>query len=208
MYGIIFIESGWKGVLMLQSARLTYKLLTDDDFNLFYELYSNEEVMQYAYAARLENHEEAITLFREVLDNQTDSRKGKMYVASLSDEGTAIGIVDYEILFLNEHGGTAEIGYFLLPEYWNEGYGSEMASALIDTIFTETKLHRIQASCQAENNASEKIMQRLSMGCEGVSKYARYKDEQWRDEIRYAILKDEWLKTHTIIQKSDLLMFG
>lgn len=193
---------------MLKSTRLTYKLLTDDDFNLFYELYSNEEVMRYAYASRLENHEEAITLFREVLDNQTDCRKGKMYVACLSEDNTPIGIVDYEINFLNEQGGVAEIGYFLLPEYWYEGFGPEMAQALIDDMFNETTIHRIQASCQAENVASEKIMQRLSMACEGVAHHTRYKDGEWRDEIRYAILKDEWLKTHTIEKKSDLLMFG
>lgn len=193
---------------MLKSTRLTYKLLTDDDFNLFFDLYSNEDVMHYAYAPRLENHEDAITKFREILDNQTDSRKGKMYVASISENNIPIGIVDYELYMLNEHGGVAEIGYFLLPDYWGQGYGGEMAQALIDNMFNETAIHRICASAQVENVASERIMRKLSMECEGVHRHARYKDGEWYDEIKYAILRQEWLKNHTITKKSDLLLFG
>lgn len=195
---------------MLKSTRLTYKLLTDDDYNLFYDLYSDEEVMHYAYAPVLENHEEAITKFRELLDNQTDSRKGNMYVAMLSENQIPIGIVDYELYSLNDNGGVAEIGYFLLKEFWGgQGYGGgEMACALIDDMFNDTKIHRICASCQAENIASERIMRKLSMECEGVHRDARYKNGLWYDEIKYAILKKEWLKTHTITKKSDLLLFG
>lgn len=193
---------------MLTSIRLTYKLLTDDDFNLYFDLFSDDAVMQYAYLPKLENREDAVNRFRDVLDDQTDQRKGNMYVALTEETGEPVGVVDYELYQLNEDGGVAEIGYFLLQEYWGKGYGVEMAQAMVDDLFNETAIHRICASCQAENKASEQIMRKLSMTCEGVHRNTRYKDGQWYDEVKYAILRDEWLKTHTVTKKTNILMFG
>lgn len=193
---------------MLKSTRLAYKLLTDDDFNMFYSLYSDEAVMRYTYEPRLENKEAAVNKFREVLDNQTDLRKGNVYVAMLEETHEPIGIVEYELYSLNAFGGVAELGYFLLQEYWGTGYGQEMAQALVDVLFNDTTIHRICGSCQAENAASEQIMRKLSMEYEGIERNSRYKNQQWYDEVKYAILREEWLKTHTIAKKSDLLLFG
>lgn len=95
----------------------------------------------------------------------------------------------------NAFGGYSEIGYFLLKDFWGKGYAAEIAARLIDYCFEELKLHKVYASCNASNIQSEKVMFKSGMIKEGVLRKQRFKNSQWRDEIRYSIIVDEWSVT-------------
>ncbi len=178
---------------MFQSARLNYRELTENDFELFYDLYSNKEVMKYAYLDRICSREDAIEAFGNILADQKDNEKGTQYVVSLRELNIMIGIVDYFVILNHEKGGIYEIGYFIKPDYWGKGFGTEMGKALIDYLFTNFNIHKVTASCNFQNKNSEGIMIKLGMTKEGISKKARYKDNQWDDEMKYALLKEEWI---------------
>ncbi len=56
----------------------------------------------------------------------------------------------------------AEIGYFLEPEYWGNGFASEAASLII-ALAIDLGALRVTATCDARNTASERVMQRCGM---------------------------------------------
>lgn len=101
---------------MFCSERLTYRMLTEKDFDLFYELYSNKDVMRYAYRDNLKSLEEAKNAFKEILAMQLDNN-GTQYIASMQNNRIDIGIVDYEVIIKNDNSGIFEIGYFIKPNY-------------------------------------------------------------------------------------------
>lgn len=183
---------------MFDSQRLTFRLMSENNFDFFYQLFSNKDVMKYTYDDCFESIREARALFGDMLAQQPDRTKGTEYIAALKDGNTAIGIVDYEVIKLNQTGGIFEIGYFILPEYWGCGYATEMGRALINYLFENYNIHKITASCNANNHSSESIMKKLGLEFEGVFKKVRYKDETWVDELRYGLLREEWEKDNQI----------
>lgn len=176
---------------MLKSERLQYRVLSNEDFQIFMELYSDKEVMRYAYLNRLNSEEKAQEAFWETLELQK-SGLGTQYVVSIKNAASDIAIVDYEVIFRNSDGGICEIGYFIKKEFWGCGYGSEMGQAMIDELFTSQNIHKIVASCNSNNHSSENIMKKLGMHREGVLRKIRYKDGKWDDEIKYGLLREEW----------------
>lgn len=178
---------------MFESKRLIYRKLHEADFDLFYEIYSHKEVMKFAYSDRVRSREDSIEVFKNVLLNQNDQNKGTQYVAIFRGTNVAIGIVDYDVVINHDNGGIFEIGYFIKPEHWGQGLGTEMGKALIDYLFNNFNIHKVIASCNSNNRNSENIMLKLDMRKEGVFKKVRYKDGKWDDEIKYGLLKEEWM---------------
>lgn len=179
---------------MFESNRLIYRKLNHNDFKLFYELYSDVNVMKYAYLDRIESQEEANQVFSKILLSQDNQNEGTQYVVIIKNTNIAIGIVDYEVILNHENGGIYEVGYFIKPEYWGQGFGTEMASSLIDYLFVNSNIHKVVASCNFNNKVSENIMIKLGMKKEGVFKKVRFKNNRWEDEIKYGLLKEEWME--------------
>lgn len=178
---------------MFESTRLLFRELNETDFNFFYELLSDIKVMKYAYSDRFTCREDALTNLRKRLQSQNDKDQGTLFVAIHRESGKMIAIVDYDVHIKNSYGGIFEIGYFLKPEYWGVGYGLEMAHALTDFLFSTFNIHKVIASCNEANQSSERIMQKLGMTKEAVFRKVRYKNNQWVDEIKYGLLKEEWI---------------
>ena len=176
---------------MFHSNRLTYRELEKSDWKLYYELYSNNDVMKFAYNSVFSSMEEARKSFESDISMQSDDNQGTQYVARLSNH-VAIGIVDYEVRIKNSMSGIFEIGYFIKPEYWGFGYGTEMSVAIIDYLFQNYNIHKIVASCNCNNSSSENIMKKLGMSYEGKLRKTRFKNGNWDDEIKYGLLREEW----------------
>ncbi|MBM7844146.1 GNAT family N-acetyltransferase [Herpetosiphon giganteus] len=61
-----------------------------------------------------------------------------------------------------------DLGYAFLPEYWGQGYASEVAQALLNYAITTLKLPRIIATTHLENKQSIKVLERIGMHFEGI----------------------------------------
>ena len=177
---------------MLESKRLKYRRLERVDFEFFYKLYSDEAVMRYAYLDQFSSRQEAEAAFEKVMTVQKEDDTGMEYVAVLKEGNKIVGIVDYEIIIRNSYGGICEIGYFIEKEHWGKGYGTEMAGAMIKFLFDHFPIHKIIASCKALKKKTEEMMKKPEMKKEGVFKKARIKNGVWEDEIKYAVLKEEF----------------
>jgi RimJ/RimL family protein N-acetyltransferase len=71
---------------------------------------------------------------------------------------------------------------------------TEAATALLRLGFGELGLHRLTAKCSARNAASARLMERLGMRREGHLVGTRLVKGEWRDELVYAMLADEWVR--------------
>jgi RimJ/RimL family protein N-acetyltransferase len=85
-----------------------------------------------------------------------------------------------------------EVSWILRREYWNRGYGTELAEELLRFGFDELRLHRISAWCDAENMGSIRVMEHCGMQREGTLRdVVLDRDECWCDQCVYAILSTQ-----------------
>jgi ribosomal-protein-alanine N-acetyltransferase len=87
----------------------------------------------------------------------------------------------------------AEIGYWIAKPYWNNGYGTEAARAVVKFGFEVMKLNRIHAAHFSNNPASGRIMQKIGMKYEGCRRQHVRKWGELLDWECYGILRNEYL---------------
>jgi [ribosomal protein S5]-alanine N-acetyltransferase len=86
----------------------------------------------------------------------------------------------------------AELAYWTGVPYWNQGYATEAAAALLTYGFTALQLHRIHARHVTRNPASGRVMQKIGMTLEGIQREHFHKGDRFEDVANYGILRQEW----------------
>jgi len=114
----------------------------------------------------------------------------------LRSEKKRIGTV--ALYVKDQKNASAYIGYVFNRRYWNQGYATEAARALVDAAFKSLSLHRVWATCDTRNVASRRVMEKIGMRREAHFVKDVFQKGEWRDSYLYAILADEWfgLKTN------------
>lgn len=88
---------------------------------------------------------------------------------------------------------TYEIGWVIHPDHQHRGYASEAASAALAYAFAILDAHRVIATCQPENPASYRVMEKIGMRREAHFRQCISRGgDMWWDEYFYAILATEW----------------
>ncbi|MGA3601909.1 GNAT family N-acetyltransferase [Lysinibacillus agricola] len=169
--------------MFIKTKRLLIREFEVQDWQAVYEYTSDINVMKYIPEGVF-NEEEARKF---VSENSGD--KAKHFPVILLNENIVIGHMVFHQYF-GDH--TYEIGWVLNPNYYNNGYASEAARAVLDYGFKEMKLHRIIATCQPENTPSYRVMEKIGMRREGYFKKCIPHGDEWWDEYYYAVLDEEW----------------
>ncbi|MES2383633.1 MAG: GNAT family N-acetyltransferase [Pseudomonadota bacterium] len=84
------------------------------------------------------------------------------YVIADVASGEAMGMI--EVRFL---GTTADIGYVLAQSHWRQGLMSEAMAAVTDAALDVPGLFRVQATCDIENIASQRMLEKNGFQREG-----------------------------------------
>ncbi len=99
-------------------------------------------------------------------------------------------------IYLSDGLRGAELGWTLRMDHWKRGIMTEAAAELIRFCFEELRLHRVFASCIADNYGSYRVMERNGMRREGhymkASLLRHAEPDTWADAYCYAILDEEY----------------
>lgn len=87
-----------------------------------------------------------------------------------------------------------ELGYFINPECWNLGYGSEACSIIINYGFDVLGLERIYGRCMVKNIASRRVMEKGGLKLEGIARHEVFKWEKYEDVYNLGIIRSDWYK--------------
>ena len=105
-------------------------------------------------------------------------------------DGDPLGEVMYRPI--RRDNGTAELGLWLVPEAWGEGYGTEATELLVEYGFDALRLHRITARPVSVNARSRELLSHLGFSHEGTHREALFVAGEYLDEECYALLETEW----------------
>ena len=84
------------------------------------------------------------------------------------------------------------IGYWLGESYQGKGLVTGACRALIDCLFSELKLHRLEIRCATSNPRSCAVPKRLGFSKEGILRQAQAYDDLYLDIEVYGLLAEDW----------------
>lgn len=96
-------------------------------------------------------------------------------------------------LIINRDLNKAELGYWVGAPYWNRGFATEAACAILDFGFSELGLNRISAKHLARNPSSGRVMEKAGMLREGTARQDTMKWGNYEDLVSYGMLREDWL---------------
>lgn len=99
-------------------------------------------------------------------------------------EGRLVGAGGLRIRSASNHSG--DLGYALRRDRWGLGWGTEVARALLRFGHEHLGLHRIWATCDVDNVASARVLEKIGMLREGRMKHHMRRHGVWRDSFLYA----------------------
>ncbi len=89
---------------------------------------------------------------------------------------------------------SAYLGFYATIDYAGQGVMSAALKLVLQHIFEQLNLHRIEANIQPGNKKSIQLVQSNGFKKEGFSpKYLKI-DGEWRDHERWAITYEDWSK--------------
>ena len=83
------------------------------------------------------------------------------------------------------------LGYCFHPEVWGRGYATEASRALLEAGFGVLGLHRIWTTCDVDNGASARVLEKIGMRREGTLRHHLRVRGTWRDHHLYAVLSSD-----------------
>ncbi|WP_162470774.1 GNAT family N-acetyltransferase [Saccharothrix deserti] len=173
----------------IRTRRLTLRPFTLDDHAALHSWQSRPDVVRYLYGEARTPEETSERLARGMAVTWPE-KEGDHLALAVEKDGEVIG--ETVLKYLNEAHRQGEIGYTFHPDHHGNGYATEAAAAMIELGFANLGLHRIVASCDAFNEPSWRVMERLGMRREAHFKHNEIFKGAWGEELIYAILEDEW----------------
>ncbi len=171
----------------LETERLLLREFTTDDFEAVHAYGSDPEVVQYVPWGP---NTEPVTrdfLARNIMKAEADPRQDFVYAVVPKDTGRVAGSVG-----IYADGHQAMLGYAFGREVWGRGYATEAALAMVEMAFEVLHLRRVWASCDPDNTASARVLQKCGMTLEGRLREDNDIRGQLRDSLVWGILEREW----------------
>jgi [ribosomal protein S5]-alanine N-acetyltransferase len=85
----------------------------------------------------------------------------------------------------------AEIGFWLMPEFWGQGIMSEAMPLICSFGFEKLDLHRIEGLVETENSNCKRALAKLGFDHEGTMKDCEVKNGKFISLDMYAVLKNQ-----------------
>jgi len=103
-------------------------------------------------------------------------------------------IGNIEVKNINRFSDSAQIGYWLAPEWQGKGIMTDCVRALTDYCFDELNLNSVHISCADKNKKSRAVPERLNFVQEGVLQDCMKYHGVFYDEVIYGVVKRNWIK--------------
>jgi RimJ/RimL family protein N-acetyltransferase len=106
------------------------------------------------------------------------------FAIELRADRSVIGAAELQIASVQHH--RADMGYVLGRPAWGQGYATEAAVAILRYGFDHVRLHKISATCDPDNVASARILEKIGMRREGLLRDHLLIRGEWRDRLLWA----------------------
>lgn len=176
--------------MLIETDRLVLREIAEDDFDAIHAYASDLEVVE--YVAWGPNTEPVTRDFIEDCRVKAVAVPRLEYVLAvvLSGDDALAGTVGIYLPSADAH--SAMLGYAYGREAWGMGIATEAAEPMLELAFDVLGLDRVWASCDPDNRASARVLEKVGMTLEGRLRHDQMIRGALRDSLVWGILRDEW----------------
>jgi ribosomal-protein-alanine N-acetyltransferase len=174
---------------MWETNRLMIKPAVMADAQVVYEQYaSDSDVAKYMTWSPHTDVSETVAFLRRCEQAWAD---GSAFPWTLwtKDEGHFVGVLEMRI-----RPPVADVGYALSRRWWRHGLMTEALRSLVEWALAQPEIYRVWATCDIENLASSRVLERAGMTREGILRrwlvHPNVSDTP-RDCYCYSIVKED-----------------
>ncbi len=175
----------------IETERLLLRKYVMDDLDDYVEYRSNSKYYEFLPGEPKKNNDEYKKSLEKFVKGYNKRKEPEMtWAIVLKQENKVVGSISVEKF--NEQHKLCEIGWGVSVNYHRKGIAYEAAVALINHLFTNYDLNRIQAFIWQGNKASEALAIKLGFTHEGTNRQARLKNGKFLDILNFGLLRNEW----------------
>ncbi|MEL6925017.1 MAG: GNAT family N-acetyltransferase [Bacteroidota bacterium] len=143
--------------MILQTARTHLQLAQASDFNELLAMYAEPDTFKYIKPLQNRSRQEYFSFLQSRID-LSKKEEGYYWVARLQDSNELVGAMN---LTPFRDTGIMQIGFQLRRKFWQQGFGTELAEAVLQHAVTSVGLTEVYGFYESENIASHRILQKL-----------------------------------------------
>jgi len=147
----------------LKTERLILRHLTVDDAEFILTLLNEPSFLRYIGDKKVRNLDDARQYILNGPVASYDRHGFGLNLIELKESHTPIGMCG---LLKRDELPAPDIGFALLPDFWNKGFAFEAATAVLQ----DARLERVLAITSLDNDASINLLQRLGFSFEKVTR--------------------------------------
>ena len=169
----------------LETPRLRLRMFTAADLDAYHQrVYGGADVMRYMPGGRPRSRDDTERVLNYFIEYWNDHPLG---VWAVIEKGSEEFIGHAGLLYFENQPEDVEVIYALGKAWWGQGYASEAARTCLRYGFETARLNRIYALAFPDNKASQRVMQKIGMRCEGLT--SRHHNAEL---VCYSIVQDEF----------------
>ena len=148
-----------------QTARLSFRLLKEEDFDLWLPLFEEAEAARFLGMDPTKPARELCQLWFDKIFHRYENDLGGMNVLIDTKTNQLVGQCGLLVQTVEEE-QRLEVGYSILPAYWGKGYASEASQKCKHHAFTEGLTDSLISIVHIDNIGSARVAQKNGMTIE------------------------------------------
>ncbi len=178
------------GTKRIETERLILRPFVMEDAEAMYRNWASDpEVTKFLSWPTYKSVDTAYEIL-DIWTKQYSDNTFYQWAIDLKEIGEVIGSIS--VVNFDERVDMVEIGFCIGKAFWGQGIMTEAFLAVIDFLFGEVNVQRIEAGHDPNNPASGAVQRKCGLKYEGTLRRSIRSNQGITDKVVLAILKEEW----------------
>lgn len=179
------------GTVCIETDRLVLRRFVKEDYKAMYNNWaSDSEVTKFLMWPTHQSEEVSAYVIDEWIASYDRKDFYQWAIAFKEKSNNVVGAIS--VVDMDEDVEKVHIGYCIGRKWWHKGITSEALKGVMDFLFKEVKVNRIESRHDPRNPNSGGVMRKCGMKYEGTLRSSDRNNQGICDASFYAILKSEW----------------
>ena len=179
-----------RGTQLIETPRLILRMAQMTDAEpMFRNWASDPEVTKFLTWPTYQSIDSAYTIL-DIWIKEYEKPDFYQWMIELKEIWEPIGSIS--VVHHRDDIAAAEIGYCIGQSWWHKGIMTEALTAVMQFLFKEVGMNRIEAKHDINNPHSGGVMKKCGMKYEGTSRASDRNNQGICDIAQYAIIQNDW----------------
>lgn len=176
---------------VLESERLVLQIIEDSHLQDLFDIYNNDNVFEYCGIIPKHNLQTVHKMIGHFERDFNKRSRVKWGIFQKEQSNQLVGII--EVMDLDTKVNKLTMGYFLAEKFWGNGIATESVRRLVEFLFKEVGVNRIEAEVMPANLASKNVLIKNGFFKEGLLRQATFWSGKGVVDLEiYAILMEDY----------------